>query len=98
MVQKVIFTKTADRTFNDIATFLEQNVSLSSAEKFAEKVDSKIEKLTKQPFIGRPSSKAKTVRKILVSKHIQMFYRVVGRTLIVSTFFDSRQHPSKSRF
>lgn len=41
MVQKVIFTKTADRTFNDIATFLEQNVSLSSAEKFADKVDSK---------------------------------------------------------
>ena len=98
MVQKIIFTKTADKTFNDIATFLEQNASLSSAEKFAEKVDCKIEKLTKQPFIGRPSSKAKTVRKILISKHIQMFYRVVGKTLIVSTFFDSRQHPNKSRF
>ena len=98
MVQKVIFTKTVDKTFNDIASFLEQNGSLSSAEKFADKVDSKIEQLTKQPFIGRPSIKAKTVRKILVSKHIQMFYRVVGRTLIVSNFFDSRQHPGKSRF
>ena len=31
MVQKIIFTKTADKTFNDIATFLEQNASLSSA-------------------------------------------------------------------
>ena len=56
MVQKVIFTKTADRTFNEIATFIEKT------------------------FL------------------FQMFYRIVGRTLIVSNFFDSRQHPGKSRF
>ena len=39
MVQKVIFTKTADRAFYEIASFLEDNVSLLAAEKFAEKVD-----------------------------------------------------------
>ena len=98
MVQKVIFTKTADRAFYEIASFLEENVSLLAAEKFAEKVDSKIERLKEHPFIGRPSSKAKIVRRIIVTKHIQMMYRVVGKTLIISDFFNTRQNPNKSKF
>jgi plasmid stabilization system protein ParE len=98
MVHKVTFTKTADKTFYEIAQFLEENASRAVAIKFAEKVDFTIEKLIKQPFIGRPSSKAKTVRKINVNKNVQMMYRVVGRTLIISNFFDTRQHPGKSRF
>ncbi len=98
MVQKIIFTKTAERGFYEIATFLEENASISAAQKFANSVDAKIEKLKEQPFIGRPSSKAKTVRKINVTKNIQMMYRVVGKTLIISTFFNTRQDPNKSRF
>ena len=98
MVQKIIFTKTADRAFYEIASFLEENVSLLTAEKFAEKVDAKIQQLKAQPFIGRPSSKAKTVRRIIITKHIQMMYRVVGKTLVISDFFDTRQHPDKSKF
>jgi plasmid stabilization system protein ParE len=65
MVQKVIFTKTADKAFYEIATFLEENFSLLVAEKFADKVNTKIEKLIQHPFIGRPSSKAKTLGKLL---------------------------------
>ena len=98
MVQKVIFTKTADRAFYEIASFLEDNVSLLAAEKFAEKVDTKIEQLKWQPFIGRPSSKAKTVRRVIITKHVQMMYRVVGKTLVISDFFNTRQHPDKSKF
>jgi plasmid stabilization system protein ParE len=98
MVQKVIFTKTAERGFYEIATFLEENASLSAAQKFANNVDTKLERIREHPFIGRPSSKAKTVRKINISKNIQMMYRVVGKTLVISNFFNTRQDPNKSRF
>lgn len=98
MVQKVIFTKTADRAFYNIASFLEENASLLAAEKFAQKVDAQIEKLQHYPFIGRPSGKAKTVRRVFITKHVQMMYRVVGKTIIISDFFDTRQHPDKSKF
>lgn len=98
MVHKVTFTKTADKAFYEIALFLEENASRAVAVKFADKVDFTIEKLIKQPYIGRPSSKAKTVRKIVVYKYVQMMYRVVGRTLVISNFFDTRQHPGKSKF
>jgi plasmid stabilization system protein ParE len=98
MVQKVTFTKTADKAFYEIATFLEENFSLLVAEKFADKVNTKIEKLIEHPFIGRPSSKAKTVRKITVFRHVHMMYRVVGKTLVISDFFYTRRHPDKSKF
>ncbi len=98
MVQKVIFTKTAERAFSDIANFLEENASIRMAQQFVNSVDEKIERLKEHPYIGRPSMKAKTVRKINVSKNIQMMYRVVGKTLVISNFFDTRQHPDKSRF
>ena len=98
MVQKVVFTKTAERSFEEIASFLEVNISISTAHKFANDVDSKISRLQEHPLIGRPSSKAKTVRKINISKHLQMMYRVVGKTLIISDFFDTRQNPNKSKF
>jgi plasmid stabilization system protein ParE len=98
MVQKVVFTKTADRAFCSIATFLEDNISLTIAEKFAQKLAAKIERLKEQPYIGRPSVKAKTVRKVIIIKHIHMMYRVVGKTLIICDFFDTRQDANKSRF
>ena len=98
MVSNIVFTKRAERAFYEIATFLEQNLSISAAQKFATNVDTKIKRLQEHPFIGRPSSKAKTVRKINISKNIQMMYRIVGKTLIISNFFDTRQDPNKSRF
>jgi plasmid stabilization system protein ParE len=82
----------------ELVRSLEENASLSAAQKFASNVDAKLERLKEHPFIGRPSTKAKTVRKIIVSKNIQMMYRVVGKTLVISNFFNTRQDPNKSRF
>jgi plasmid stabilization system protein ParE len=100
MVQRLIITKTAGRSLEAILMYLEENFSISTAQKLAQKVDNKVQLLFKQPFIGRPSSKAKakTIRKIGISKHLMMYYRVVGTSLVISDFFDSRQNPDKSRF
>ena len=67
MVQKVIFTKTADKAFYEIAIFLEKNFSLLVAEKFAEKVDTKIERLIKQPYLVVLLVKQKQLEKLLSS-------------------------------
>jgi plasmid stabilization system protein ParE len=98
MVQRLIITKTAGRSLEAILLYLEDNFSLTTAQKLAAKVDEKVQLLFKQPYVGRPSSKAKTVRKIAISKHLMMYYRVVGSSLVISDFFDTRQNPDKSRF
>ena len=98
MVKKITWTQTADRTFDEITAFLQDNSSLQTAQTFAKTVYSKIDTLVEQPYIGRPSKKAKTVRIINVGKNMQMLYRIEGRTLIISDFFDTRQDPQKRRY
>ena len=97
MVKKIIWTKTADKTFDDITSFLQDNSSLKAAENFATAVYTKIDVLFEQPYIGRPSQKAKTVRIVNVGKNIQLLYRIEGKTLIISDFFDTRQDSKKRR-
>jgi plasmid stabilization system protein ParE len=69
MVRKIIWTKTADHTFDEITGFLQDKSSLQAAQSFAKTVYAKINTLTEQPYIGRLSKKAKTVRIINISKN-----------------------------
>jgi hypothetical protein len=58
----------------------------------------KISLLETQPFIGTASEKEKTVRKLLISKQIALFYKVSEPNIILLDFFDVRQSADKSIF
>ena len=98
MVKKIIWRKTADKSFDKIVFFLHENFSNKVAHDFAKTVYEKIDRLEKQPYIGPKVSGTKSVRYINFGKNYQMFYRVDGTTLIISYFFDTRQDPSKKPF
>ncbi len=78
--------------------FLHEKYSLQVAQNFANIVYEKINRLEKQPYIGPKVSGTKSVRYVNFGKHYQMFYRVDGKTLIISYFFDTRQDPNKRPF
>jgi plasmid stabilization system protein ParE len=98
MVKKIIWNKRGQNTFDDTINYLHDEVSQQSAETFFNIVYDKIDKLVKQPFIGRKVGSTKSVRVINLDKHRQMFYRIVGTTLYISYFFDTRQNPNKRPF
>ena len=98
MVQKIIWNKTAQRSFDQIMNYLHDEISRQTAEKFFHLVYHRIGQLTNQPYIGRPAQKTKTVRQINIDKYRKMYYRIEGRTLIISDFFDIRQDPEKLRY
>jgi plasmid stabilization system protein ParE len=98
MVKKIIWNKRGQNTFDDTINYLHDEVSQQSAETFFNIVYDKIDKLVKQPFIGRKVGFTKSVRVINLDKHRQMFYRIVGTTLYISYFFDTRQNPNKRPF
>ncbi len=98
MVQKIIWNKTAQRSFDQIINYLHDEYSINTAEKFFKLVYRRIGQLTEQPYIGRPTKKAKTIRQINIDKYRKMYYRIEGRTLIIADFFDTRQDPDKERF
>ncbi len=98
MVKRVIWRKIADRSFDKIAFYLHDNFSLQVAHNFTKLVYDKIDKLEKQPHSGAKVSGTKSVRYVNFGKHYQMFYRIDGKTLIISYFFDTRQDPFKRPF
>ena len=95
MVKSIRWNKRALDTFYETASYLEENFSEKVANNFVESVFEKIETIKKHPDIGRKAPKRKTVRFILVGKHKRLYYRLAGRRIIISSIFDTRQHPNK---
>lgn len=95
MVKKVEWSLKADRELTRILSYLQDEISEQSAERFINAVDKRINQLKTQPEIERRALKTKTVRFLNIDKHKQMFYRVSGSTLFITTFFDTRQNPDK---
>ncbi len=93
---KVIWTQTAQRVFDGIIEYLlEHGHSNSVAENFFLDAYSQIIKIGKHPTRGRKVPNTKNMRFVNFGKHYQIFYRMNGRTLHVSNFFDTRQDPAK---
>ena len=95
MVTKIIWNKTALRTFDETTTYLLDNFSLQTAQNFAELVYAKIDWVCKHPKSGRKVRSTKTLLMVNFGKHHQLYFRTEGKTLFICDFFDSRQDPSK---
>ena len=95
MVTKIIWNKAASKTFDNIADFLVDQYSLQSAENFATAVYEKINYIAKYPFVGRAVQGTKSLKMLNFCKHYQIYFRVQGKTLFISDFFDARQDPKK---
>ena len=95
MVKKIKWNKAADKTFDDITEHLQTQYSIQSAENFANLVYKRIDQITKGLTVGRISPQTKTVMILKLDKHKQMYYRLVGTTLTIVDFWDTRQDPKK---
>lgn len=95
MVNKIIWTKTASRTFDKIANYLVDEASLAAAQNFASEIYDKIDYIVKYPFVGRSVKGTKSLKMLNVAKRYHLYFRVQGKTLFISDFFDSRQDPNK---
>lgn len=66
----------------DISSYLVDEFSLTVAEKFLEKVASKVDRLVEYPDSGQVT-RYKTVRRYRIDKYHSLFYRVHGRKLFI---------------
>lgn len=98
MDRRVEWSDKALEAFKAIIFYYKQNDSRQAALKFQNVVFKKIEQLKQQPLIGTKSPLFKTIRKIRIDTHRQMAYRVKGRTLYISNFWDNRRNPDDKPF
>ena len=98
MAYKIVSSKTFLKRFVALNAYLETQWNLSVAKEFHSTFVQVVLTLTEQPGIGSPSHK-KNVRKILITKHNRLYYRVNdNNTITLLTLFDTRQNPKKNRY
>jgi plasmid stabilization system protein ParE len=98
MVNQIKWRKKALRSIKETAEYLELNFSLQTANNFVESITKTIDKVSKNPQTFRKVPNSKSIHFVNIDKSHQLFYRMEGRTLIVSAFFDTRQSPKKRPF
>lgn len=98
MAHKVRPTKTFLNKVVALNSWLEREWGIKVARKFQEQLEHPLSIIVEQPGIGSRSKKNETVRKLLVTKHNRLYYRITDTTIILLTLIDAHQHPKKNKY
>lgn len=87
--------KAAERAL-EILTYLEENHSVRTAQKFHLCLWEAVSKAGRYPTTGNPSLKVADVRALKIDKYRKLFYKVNSPVdIIIIDIFDMRQDPKK---
>jgi plasmid stabilization system protein ParE len=98
MERRVSWSKTALKRVEDITYYLKEEWGNKVAEDFIEKLSKHITAVSKYPYIGAASDKKQGIRKILITKHNALFYKILKTKVHIADIFDTRQNPRKSKY
>ena len=98
MAYHIVWTDIAKEDIRAVIEYLKLRWSATTAEKFIDNFYTQITLISNQPFIGIASDKYKNVRRILITKHNALFYRVENSTITLLSLFDTRQNPDKNPY
>jgi plasmid stabilization system protein ParE len=92
---KIIWTKKAKSRFADILNYIEKEFGEATRQHFRTKTKDFTILLKEFPEIGTLEIREKNLRGFQLTKQTRVFYRIKNHTIIILTFFDSRQNPNK---
>ncbi len=76
--------------------YLEADWGKTVADRFANKLEKRLDDLSGQPFTGIESDTFRNVRSILITKHNRLYYRIKETTIEVINLYDTRMNPEKN--
>lgn len=92
--QSKLFLEKTVRLLN----YLEKRWGKKVAEEFKDVLDRKILQLAETPNIGINSIKMLDVKRVVITRHNKLFYKIKGKTIYLVTLFDTRQDPNKNKY
>ena len=98
MAYQIIVKKRFTNKVQKVLVYLEKEWSHKVAADFLLKIDRRIELLTKQPYVGAPSSKVKDIRGLLVTRHNRLYYKIKDDKVIILNMYDTRMNPEKNPY
>ncbi|TNE81311.1 MAG: type II toxin-antitoxin system RelE/ParE family toxin [Bacteroidetes bacterium] len=97
MAKEVVWSRQADKKFDQIIAYLRKDWSDKEVVSFVRSTYRIIELLEMGNIAFRSSSK-RGIREVLITKHNLLIYRESEDRIELVTFYDTRQHPKKKFF
>ena len=89
---KLIWTDNAINNLETILSYLDLNWSEKVRKNFIAKLDNKIEQIKKFPESGIKTNAKTDLKKILITKHCYLVYKVKKNKILLINFKDTRQN------
>lgn len=94
---KILWTDQAIYELKETVEYLENNWTEKELRKFAAKLDHTIELISKMPEIFPESVEKKHIRKAVVEKHNNLYYRINKNSIEIISLFANRKNPTKKK-
>lgn len=98
MAYQIIVKKRFTNRVQKVLTYLEKEWSHKVAVEFLLKIDRRIDLLARQPHVGVLSSKVKSIRGLLITRHNRLYYKIKGNKVIILNMYDTRINPKKNPY
>jgi len=98
MAYQIIVKKRFTSKVQKVLAYLEKEWSHKVAADLLIKIDRRFALLTKQPTIGKPSSKIKKIRGLLITRHNKLYYTIEDDKVIILNMYDTRINPKKNPY
>jgi plasmid stabilization system protein ParE len=97
---KISWSPKAKTEYEKILVYLDSEWGVQAVRKFIIQTNIVLSAISKNPKMFVASTKLKNVRKGFITKHNSLFYLIRARKneIVLLTFWDNRQNPSKSNF
>ncbi|TVZ28078.1 plasmid stabilization system protein ParE [Gillisia sp. Hel_I_86] len=92
---KILWTDHAISELKDTIEHLEEKWTEKELSNFSEELDHTIELISKNPELFQVSSKKKEVRRAVVARYNNLYYRTKNDTVEILSIFSNRQDPDK---
>ena len=93
MVEKIIWTPESEKSFDAVVAYLNGKWSDREVKFFIERANTVIEHIAHYPLSYRSAGKD-DVREALITKQNLLLYRIVGETIYLLYFWDTRRNPA----
>jgi plasmid stabilization system protein ParE len=98
MALEILWSKRADKRFDNILEYLEEEWGDHTTSLFVKKVYDFLDILSEFPEIGTIENKELNIRGFVIVKQLTIFYQIRNSKIIILNFYDNRQKPKTKRF
>ncbi|WP_312824288.1 type II toxin-antitoxin system RelE/ParE family toxin [Epilithonimonas sp.] len=95
-IYDILWTPNALNELEQTIDYLEKNFSEKEVKKLAEKIESTIQLISKNPILF-PKSENKNIHKAVLLKYNSMYYWIKDDNIEILSFFSNRQNPNKRK-